>query len=38
MSKFPPVWIPTQQVKRIMDGQERGLATTTYKASRVRSP
>ena len=35
MSKFPPVWIPTQQVKRVVDGHERGLATTTYKGQKV---
>ena len=35
MSKFPPVWIPTQQVKQVIAGQPRGLATTTYKGQSV---
>ncbi len=29
MSKFPPVWIPTQQVKVVIDGSERKLSTIT---------
>ncbi len=36
MSRFPPVWIPTQQVKTIVDGQEVGLATTTYQGTPVK--
>lgn len=36
MSKFPPVWIPTQQVTRRVDGQERGLATTRYQGATVK--
>lgn len=36
MSKFPPVWIPTQQVKVSVDGKERGLATTQYKGTEVK--
>ena len=35
MSKFPPVWIPTQQVKQVIAGQERGLATTTRNGQAV---
>lgn len=35
MSKFPPVWIPTQQVKEVLDGEERGLAHTTYRGTPV---
>jgi multiple sugar transport system permease protein len=35
MSKFPPVWIPTQQVKRMIDGSERGLAHIPYKGTSV---
>ncbi len=35
MSKFPPVWIPTQQVKRVIDGSERGLAHIPYKGTSV---
>ena len=35
MSKFPPVWIPTQQVKRVIDGSERGLAHIAYQGSPV---
>ncbi len=35
MSKFPPVWIPTQQIKQVVDGQPRGLALTTYKGQSV---
>ncbi|HZO87120.1 MAG TPA: carbohydrate ABC transporter permease [Chthonomonadaceae bacterium] len=35
MSKFPPVWIPTQQVRVPVDGQEHGLAETRYQGSRV---
>jgi multiple sugar transport system permease protein len=35
MSKFPPVWIPTQQVKQLIDGSERGLAHIPYKGQPV---
>lgn len=35
MSKFPPVWIPTQQVKRTIDGEERGLAHAPYQGQPV---
>ncbi len=35
MSKFPPVWIPTQQVKQVIDGEERGLAHIPYKGQPV---
>jgi len=35
MSKFPPVWIPTQQVKQVIDGSERGLAHIPYKGQPV---
>jgi multiple sugar transport system permease protein len=35
MSKFPPVWIPTQQVKQVIDGSERGLAHVPYKGQPV---
>ena len=35
MSKFPPVWIPTQQVKQVIDGSERGLARIPYKGQNV---
>jgi multiple sugar transport system permease protein len=36
MSKFPPVWIPTQQVKMTVNGDERGLATTVYQGAKVK--
>lgn len=36
MSQFPPVWIPTQQVKQVIDGKERGLATATYQGSKLK--
>ncbi|HLJ54757.1 MAG TPA: carbohydrate ABC transporter permease [Chthonomonadaceae bacterium] len=35
MSAFPPVWIPTQQVKVWIDGKEAGKATTDFKGRRV---
>lgn len=35
MSKFPPVWIPTQQVKVLIDGVERGKATVPYQGQTV---
>jgi len=35
MSAFPPVWIPTQQVKAIVDGKEVGLATTEYSGYKL---
>jgi multiple sugar transport system permease protein len=35
MSAFPPVWIPTQQVKVIVDGKEVGKASTDYKGRPV---
>src|SRR5579871_4355294 len=36
MSKFPPVWIPTQQVKRVVDGEERNLSYGTYQGIKVK--
>lgn len=36
MSRFPPVWIPTQQVKVKLDGKEVGLATAPYQGRRVK--
>jgi multiple sugar transport system permease protein len=36
MSKFPPVWIPTQQVEVQVDGASRKLSTTTYQGRGVR--
>lgn len=36
MSKFPPVWIPRQQVKVMVDGRESGLATINYKGQTVK--
>ena len=36
MSKFPPVWIPTQQVKQVINGQERNLSTATYQGTKVK--
>jgi multiple sugar transport system permease protein len=30
MSRFPPAWIPTQQVKVKLEGKEVGLATAPY--------
>ncbi len=36
MSKFPPVWIPRQQVKTVVDGEPRGLAMATYQGRRVK--
>jgi multiple sugar transport system permease protein len=35
MSAFPPVWIPTQQVKTIVDGKEVPKATTDYQGRKV---
>lgn len=35
MSQFPPVWVPRQQVKVKVDGQEVGLATALYRGQRV---
>ncbi len=35
MSKFPPVWIPTQQVTRSIQGEDRGLAKTDYQGQPV---
>jgi multiple sugar transport system permease protein len=36
MSAFPPVWIPTQQVKTAIDGQARGLATLPYQGKSLK--
>ncbi len=36
MSRFPPVWIPRQQVKVMVDGQSCGLAYAMYKGQRVK--
>src|SRR5947209_2360252 len=36
MSKFPPVWIPRQQVKIPVDGKPAGLATAMYKGVEVK--
>jgi len=36
MSKFPPVWVPRQQVKVSVDGREVGLATAPYHGRTVR--
>ena len=35
MSAFPPVWIPTQQVKVLVDGQAVGKATADYQGRKV---
>ena len=35
MSAFPPVWIPTQQVKIKIDGAERGLVTTLVQGNTI---
>ena len=35
MSAFPPVWIPTQQVKTVVDGKEVGMATTEYSGYKL---
>ncbi len=35
MSKFPPVWIPTQQITRRIEGEDRGLAFADYKGMKV---
>ena len=35
MSAFPPVWIPTQQVKVVVNGTEVGKATTDYQGRKV---
>lgn len=35
MSAFPPVWIPTQQVKTLVEGREVGKATTVYQGRKV---
>jgi multiple sugar transport system permease protein len=31
MSKFPPVWVPRQQVKVSLEGKQVGLATTRFQ-------
>jgi multiple sugar transport system permease protein len=36
MSKFPPVWIPRQQVTVQIDGRDVGLATATYQGREVK--
>lgn len=36
MSAFPPVWIPTQQVKTEIGGQQRGLGNITFEGQRVK--
>jgi multiple sugar transport system permease protein len=36
MSKFPPVWIPRQQVRVHLDGREVGLATAQYQGRDVK--
>jgi multiple sugar transport system permease protein len=36
MSRFPPVWIPTQQIEVTVDGAARKLATTDHNGARVR--
>jgi len=35
MSRFPPVWVPRQQVKVRLDGKEVGLATALYEGQKV---
>jgi multiple sugar transport system permease protein len=35
MSVFPPVWIPTQQVKVTVDGKQVGKATAQYEGRKV---
>jgi multiple sugar transport system permease protein len=37
MSRFPPVWIPQQQVKIDVDGKLVGLAWAPYKGQRVKA-
>jgi multiple sugar transport system permease protein len=36
MSKFPPVWIPRQQVTVSVGGRDVGLATSAYKGQPVK--
>ncbi len=36
MSRFPPVWIPQQQVKINIDGKQAGLATAMYEGQKVK--
>jgi multiple sugar transport system permease protein len=36
MAKFPPEWIPTQQVKIQVNGREAGLVTLNYEGHTVR--
>lgn len=36
MSAFPPVWIPTQQVKMLIDGKSVGLAMLPYQGTPVK--
>lgn len=36
MSKFPPEWLPTQQVEIMVSGAERKLSTTGYEGKTVR--
>lgn len=36
MSKFPPVWLPKQQVKTMLDGKEVGLAYASYQGQTLK--
>ncbi len=36
MSKFPPEWLPTQQVEVVLNGAERKVSTTAYNGTTVR--
>src|SRR5437763_10284139 len=36
MRRFPPIWIPRQQVKVMVDGKEAGLAYAPYQGQRVK--
>jgi multiple sugar transport system permease protein len=36
MSRFPPVWIPQQQIKIDVDGKPAGLAWAPYKGQRAK--
>lgn len=36
MSKYPPVWIPTQQVKAVVEGKQCGLSTVTIAGKTLK--
>lgn len=35
VNRFPPVWIPTQQITTLIDGRDRGLSTMSYQGTEA---